>query len=94
MSENFVPEFPEADTDSDAVMAIVRDLADATFDLFGLYGGDRFSGRLRSNERPGLLVMPNGMETPPGLLVMGIPKDGTGEARAIGSITFTRKSFN
>jgi len=94
MSENFVPEFPEPDTDSDAVMEIVRDLTGATYDLFRLYGGDQFSGRLRSNERPGLLVMPNGMETPPGLLVMGVPTDGTGEARAIGSITFTRKTFN
>lgn len=97
MPDTLVPEFPQSDTDPDAVMEIVRDLTGATFDLFRLYGGDRFSGRLHPDERPALLIMPNGMETPPGLLVMGLSADGadgTDMARAIGTITFTRQSIN
>jgi hypothetical protein len=87
--EDFVPEYPEPDTDTDFVMEIVRDLTGATFDLFRLYGGDQFSGRLRARERPALFIIPNGIEEPPELHVMGIGADG--KAREIGTITFKRK---
>jgi len=98
VSENFVPEFPEPDTDSEQLMEIVRDLTGATLDLFIRYGGNRFSGRLRANERPALFIIPNGLEAPPELHVMGILANGKGSAeghaREIGTITFKRKSIS
>ena len=87
-SDDVIPELPWPDDHSAAVAKVVRNLSGATFDLFDLYGAD-LGARLRPDESPGLLIIPNGRESPPWLLVVGFPTHG--EGRTIGSITLSRK---